>query len=274
MKEKKVKKQKLNTESTNEEQDQDQVQEVIDSKVDSRDVDTPKKKKTKEKPVKEPKAKKEKPIKEKKVKATKVKKEKPLKNREKWTNKYFKKFTGRAHDSFEDLMKEDFKNAMKRALLLSSIQKTDYEKPVIITIPDAYNQGGKVTYRLDVRKDGSQTLVYNQSLITILFFGKDSLFYYQANIDHRNGHIGYDISGEFNYFDVTHIETQLKYDNPDKPKYLTLDVEIGLVDGTIKPFHLRNHRIHDCYELPDLLTETEQEVLTLIKSRVRDSRAL
>jgi hypothetical protein len=266
MKEKKVKKQKLNTESEIKPQDPNQVQEVSDLKNDSHEVDTPKKKKVKEKKVKVQK--------EKKVKVPKKKKVKKLKNREKWTKKYFKKFSGRAEESFADLMKEDFKNAMKRAEILSSIQKTDYEKPVIITIPDAYNKGGKVVYRLDVKKDGSQTLVYDQSLITILFFGKDSLFYYQANIDHRNGHIGYDISGEFNYFDVTHIETQLKYDNPDKPKYLTLDLEVGLVDGTIKPFHLRNHRIHDCYELPDLVTETEYEILTLIKSRVRESRSL
>jgi hypothetical protein len=266
MKEKKVKKQKLNTESEINPQDSNQVQEVSDLKNDSHDVDTPKKKKGKEKKVKVQK--------EKKVKVPKIKKVKKLKNREKWTKKYFKKYSGRAEESFADLMKEDFKNAMKRAEILSSIQKTDYEKPVIITIPDAYNKGGKVVYRLDVKKDGSQTLVYDQSLITILFFGKDSLFYYQANIDHRNGHIGYDISGEFNFFDVTHIETQLKYDNPDKPKYLTLDLEIGLVDGTIKPFHLRNHRIHDCYNLPDLVTETEYEILTLIKSRVRESRSL
>jgi hypothetical protein len=269
MKEKKVKKQKLNTESEIDEQESNQVQEVSDLKVDSHDADTPKKKKVKVKKEKKVKA-----PKEKKVKDQKKKKEKKLKNREKLTNKYFKKFSGRADESFADLMKEDFKNAMKRAEILSSIQKTDYERPVIITIPDAYNKGGKVLYHLDVNKDGTQTLVYNQSLITILFFGKDSLFYYQANIDHRNGHIGYDVSGEFNYFDVTHIETQLKYDDPDKPKYLTLDIEIGLIDGTIKPFHLRNHRIHDDYELPNLLTETEYEVLTLIKSRVRDSRLL
>lgn len=269
MKEKKVKKQKITSQSNEEQQEQpqiNQVQEISDKEDVSKDVKNKKTKKEKEKKVKEKPAK--------KVKEKKAKKQKKLRNREKWTNKYFKKFSGRAHESFEDLMHEDFKKALARAQLLSSIQPGDYEKPVIITIPDAYNRGGKVVYRLDVKKDGTQTLIYNQSLITILFFGHDSLFYYQANIDHRNGHIGFDISGEFNYFDVTHMETQLKYDNPDKPKYLTLDLDVGLVDGTIVPFHLRNHRLHDCYELPDLLTETEYEILSLFKSKVRQSRTL
>jgi hypothetical protein len=213
------------------------------------------------------KAKKEKPVKVKKVDVAKENKK-----RQKFTSKYFKKFSGRSDLSYGDMLQADYKAAMKRAELLSSLKPGDYDSPIIITVPDAYNKGGKVTYRLDKKSDGSQTLLYDQALVTILFFGADSLFYYQANVDHRNGHIGYDVAGEFNYFDVVHMETSLKYDHPDRPKYITLDLEVGLSDGVIVPFHLRNHRIHDDYELPGLITENEQKVLDTIKEKVRNSR--
>jgi hypothetical protein len=215
------------------------------------------------------KGKKEKPVKVKKVNVAKENKK-----REKFTSKYFKKFSGRSQDSYADMLQADYNVAIKRAELMSSLQPGDYESPIIITVPDAYNQGGKVTYRLDRKPDGSQTLLYDQALVTILFFGADSLFYYQANIDHRNGHIGFDVAGEFNYFDVVHMETALKYDHPDRPKYITLDLEVGLADGVIVPFHLRNHRIHEDYELPGLITEQEQKVLDTIKNKVRASRIL
>lgn len=212
--------------------------------------------------------------KQKPVKVKKVNEAKALKKREKFTSRYFKKFSGRQHESYEDMLHADYQAAIKRAELLSSVKPGDYESPVIITVPDAYNKGGKVTYRLDKKSDGSQTLLYDQALVTILFFGSDSLFYYQANVDHRNGHIGYDVAGEFNYFDVVHMETSLKYDHPDHPKYITLDLEIGLADGVIVPFHLRNHRIHEDYNLPGLITAEEQQILDTIKEKVRNSRMI
>ena len=213
------------------------------------------------------KAKKVKPVKVKKVDVAKENKQ-----REKFTSKYFKTFSGRSDLSYADMLQADYKTAMKRAELLSSLKPGDYESPIIITVPDAYNKVGKVTYRLDKKEDGTQTLLYDQALVTILFFGADSLFYYQANIDHRNGHIGFDVAGEFNYFDVVHMETALKYDHPDRPKYITLDLEIGLSDGVIIPFHLRNHRMHENYQLPNVITESEQKVLDTIKEKVRNSR--
>jgi len=142
----------------------------------------------------------------------------------------------------------------------------------LITVPDAFDKDGRVNYRLDTREDGTHTLLYDQALVTALFFGHDTLYYHQANIDHRDGHIGFDVSGEFSYFDVVHMETSLKYDNNDKPKYITLDIEIGLSDGNKVPFHLRNHRIHDDYNLDTLLTPTEQKVLHTLKQKVRESR--
>ncbi|MDI6453719.1 hypothetical protein [Peloplasma aerotolerans] len=237
----------------------------------------PKEKKTKEpkeKKVKESIEKKVKETKEKKIKVPKEKKAKKIKDRQKWTSKYFKKFSGRASDSYDEMLHLDYDRAIERAKQLSSIMESEFDSPIVITVPDAFDKNGRVTYRLDKKEDGTSSLLYDQALVTILFFGDDSLFYYQANIDHRNGHIAFDIAGEFNYFDVVHMETALKYDNADNPKYITLDLEVGLADGTIVPFHLRNHRIHDGYDLPTLLTASEQKVLDAIKRKVRESRML
>ena len=70
------------------------------------------------------------------------------------------------------------------------------------------------------------------------------------------------------------METQLKYDHPDKPKYLMLDLEVGLSDGRMVPFHLRNHRMHEDYILPEILTQTEQQILDMFKSKVRKEKSI
>jgi hypothetical protein len=199
-------------------------------------------------------------------------KAKNVKNRAKYTSKYFKKFQGRSHGSYDEMIAKDYENFIQRAHELSSISEQDYHKKIMITVPDAFEPNSKVNYRLDKRADGKYTLLYDQALVTVLFFGDDSLFYHQANIDHRNGHIAFDVSGEFNYFDVVHIETALKYDRPIRPKYITLDVELGLSDGTIIPFHLRNHRMHEEYDFDGTLTKQEQVFLDTLKQKIRESR--
>ena len=202
----------------------------------------------------------------------KEKKAKNVKNRAKYTSKYFKKFQGRSHGSYDEMIAKDYEKFIQRAHELSSISEQDYHKKIMITVPDAFEPNSKVNYRLDKRADGKYTLLYDQALVTVLFFGDDSLFYHQANIDHRNGHIAFDVSGEFNYFDVVHIETALKYDRPIRPKYITLDVELGLSDGTIIPFHLRNHRMHEEYDFDGTLTKQEQVFLDTLKQKIRESR--
>ncbi|MBU1094478.1 MAG: hypothetical protein KKH01_08455 [Firmicutes bacterium] len=212
------------------------------------------------------------PVEEAKVKVPKEKKAKRPKNREKLTAKYFKKVSGKSIDSFNEMVQADYAKAIERAQQLSSIEKSEYSSPILITVPDAFHYGGKVNYRLDKKPDDTFTLMYDQALVYVLFFGKNSLFYYQANMNHINGQIASDIAGEFNYADVVHMETELKYDHIDRPKYITLDLEIGLVDGTIVPFHLRNHRVHQDYDLPSLLTQQEQLILGILKKKVRESR--
>lgn len=235
----------------------------------------------KEKVKKEPKQKKisgtkfeddeAKDIKKPKVKVPKEKKKKKV-VRSKLTAKYFKKFSGRSLDTYDEMVKADYENAIERAHQLSNIQKYDYSAPILITVPDAFKHGERVNYRLDQKKDGTYTMMYDQALLYVLFFGKSSLFYYKANVDHRTGNIASDVAGEFSYADVIHVETELKYDNIDRPKYITLDLEIGLIDSTMIAFHLRNHRLLQDYNLPGLLTEQEKQILSILKTKVRESR--
>lgn len=189
--------------------------------------------------------------------------------------KYFKRFQGREKTNYDEMIQGDYNRAIERAHDLSSMSKADYQnaQPILITVPDSYTDADRVAYRLDKLQDGTMTLRYDQSLVTSLFFGEDSLYYHQCNIDHRDGKIGFDVAGEFNYFDVVHMETAIKYDKPEHPKYIILDLELTLIDGTIVPLHLRNHRLHEGYELPGLLTEKEKLVLDQIKSRVRGRRS-
>lgn len=203
-----------------------------------------------------------------------MKKKKVVKNRAKYTSKYFKKFAGRSQATYEDMVNEDYKNVIKRALELSSLEENDYDSLMMLTVPDAFDHQSKVTYRLDKKEDDTQTLLYDQALVTCVFFGDETLYYYRANVDHRNGHIGHDISGEFSYFDVVHLETILKFDNINKPKYLTLDIEVSLSDGTMIPFHLRNHHLHEFYDMKEYLTPEEKEFLDQLKLKVRQSRNL
>lgn len=206
------------------------------------------------------------------MKEKKVKKHKnaTAKDREKLTAKNFKKVSGPSVDAYKEMVQADYVKIIERAHQLSSIDKNDYSAPIMITVPDAFYRGGKVNYRLDKKMDETFTLIYDQALVYVLFFGEKSLFYYQANINHIDGQIAADIAGEFNYSDVIHIETELKYDNNDKPKYLSLDLEIGLVNGTIVPFHLRNHRVHQDYKLSSFLTNQEQQILDILKKKVRE----
>lgn len=211
-------------------------------------------------------------IKKPEVREKKVKKEKKIKNRAKYTSKYFAKFSGRSHQSYDQMLKDDYDHIIKRALELSSINETDFNSYMMITVPDSFDQQSTVNYRLDKKEDGTYTLLYDQALVTVLFFGDDVLYYHQANVDHRNGHIANDVSGEFSYFDVVHMETELKYDRPIKPKYIMLDLEVGLADGTVVPFHLRNHRLHEEYHLDGVLTNEEKRLLDTLKQKVRESR--
>ncbi|MFP4177504.1 MAG: hypothetical protein ACLFTZ_01940 [Acholeplasmataceae bacterium] len=203
-----------------------------------------------------------------------MKKSKEMKNRAHAMKKFFKSYTGKEKSSIEHLIQADYDQIIERAEQLSSIDKSDYPSnaPIMIKVPDAFTKKDRVSYRLVHKEDKSTVLLYDQALVTTLFFGETSLFYHQCNVDHRSGSIAFDIAGEFNYNDVVHMETTLSLDQPENPKYLMLDLELSLIDGSVIPFHLRNHRLHESYELPSLLTDQEQMILDQFKHYIRGKR--
>jgi hypothetical protein len=196
---------------------------------------------------------------------------KKAQKRNKWAKKYFHKDTGKSKEDFHAIIKEDYEHAMERACEILSISRQQAARfsPVIITIPDAFGRKDKVSYRLDVNADGSTTLLYDQTLITVLMFTESSLLYYQSHINHETGQIGYDITGEIKFFDIVYVETELSFDNYESPKYSRLDMKLNLVNGQSIKLHLRNHRISLDYPLDQLLTTKEKQVIGLIKKSIR-----
>ncbi len=197
---------------------------------------------------------------------------KELKNRDRWVTKYFKKSLGQSDEKYEGFVDGDYEKAISRSLQLSSLEKKDYRSSVLIAIPAPFKENGDVKFRFDHKYDGTFTLNYNQALITILFFGAKSLFYYKVKMDHHTGNVKDDLTGEFNFADVVHLKTELRHENINRHQHLVLDIIISLSNGENISVNLRNHRIHANYNLTTLLTETETKTLDLIKKKVRDAK--
>lgn len=221
----------------------------------------------KKKKVKTPKK-----VKPKKYKESKDVAKKLFKHRLKFTRRFFRRLKSKAKGKIDILIKKDYFEAEKRAKTLLGITEKDYQQQILITVPDSFSNQENVKYHLEVQKDGPNKLYFNQAYVTVLFYGKKSLYIYQCNIDHRSGLIGYDRAQEFNYFDVISVETTVKYDNESKPKYSVLNAELTLSNNQKFLIHLRNQRIHD--QLPDqpLISEKEQKVLQMLKDRIRASK--
>lgn len=222
----------------------------------------------------------EKPIKikaPKKVKAPKYKEPKDIvkklfKNRVKYTNRFFSHIKGKAKGQIDILIKKDYFEAEKRAKALLGISEKDYQQQILITVPDSFTNKDLVKYHLEVSKEGPNKLYFDQSYVTILFYGKTTLFIYQANIDHRSGFIGHDRAQEFSYKDVVSIETIIKYDNDTHPKYSVLNAELTLSNNQTFLIHLRNQRLNDQTIDQAILSEKEQNVLQMLKERIRANK--
>lgn len=193
-------------------------------------------------------------------------------NRFKRVEQYFKKVSGGTAEDIHKIIHEDYDRAIKRAELMASIDRKSYDQPYVLLIPHQLEKGRKVSYRLDLLANGAQTLLYDQTLISVIFFGHETFYYYQSHIDHQTGEISLDLSGEFGYFDVVHVVTRLGYDNPQKPKYETLDLEIGLSDGAVVPIHLRSYRLQSDFKPEIFISEDELKIIDRLKKKVRESR--
>lgn len=213
----------------------------------------------------------------KKVKPTKYKEsqevsKKLFKNRVKFTNKFFGRLKGKAKGQIDVLIKKDYFDAEQRAKMLLGITEKDYHQQILITVPDSFTNKDDVKYHLEVTKDGPNKLYFDQAYVTILFYGTDALFIYQANIDHRSGYIGHDRAQEFKYEDVITVETVIKYDDDTHPKYSVLNAELTLSNNQKFLIHLRNQRLSDQSFEQSLLSDTERTVLQKLKDRIRASK--
>lgn len=190
-------------------------------------------------------------------------------NRPKWVKAFFKKNQGKSQNLMFEYMEKDHYRLLKRAHALLDITDKDYEKLFMIKMPDSFDNVHKVNYRLDINKEGKNTLLYDQAYINVLFFGEDTLYNYHANIDYNTGSIGFDGTTSFHYFDIVSIETKLAYDDPTNPKYSQFYIILNLSNNQQVTLNLRNHRLNASYQLPSLLTVQEERIIKLLREKMQ-----
>ena len=196
-----------------------------------------------------------------------------MKDRLKWFNKFFKKGTGEADPQFQVYRDEVHEIAFKRAFELLRIEEGDVslEQPIILLAPEQLDQRSKVRYKVVLEDEKVAELIYDQALITILMFGENSLFYYQANADYRYGLVTNDVVSEVNYLDIMSFQTSFEYDDLQDPLFEIVDLELFLYDGGVVPFNLRFRMFNGVME--DLvLSETEKLVLDKFHQVVRNKK--
>lgn len=189
--------------------------------------------------------------------------------RGKWVKSYFKKNDGLADPRMKELMDKDFAKMFKRAHLMLNITEQDYEKVFVLQMPDSYSNKNKVNYRLDKMENGSQTLIYDQAFLNVLFFGEDVLYNYYVNVDFNNGYMTNDHSIAVRYFDIVSIESKLTYDQMESPKYLQYHVILHLTNNQQITLNLRNQRLYGANVIPSLLTTQEQRIVKLLREKMQ-----
>jgi len=190
-----------------------------------------------------------------------------MKKRIKLLKKYFKKNTGKKDSEVSELIKNDLNNAFKRAETL--VATKDVSKPFILRGPNIYDENLK--YRLDRdNKDEEFNLEYSNSLITILFLGKNTLFYYQSEVDHINGLVNEEFTGEVKYDNVlnTELEIDNQVDRNHNPITSTVNLVLTLKNEAELVFNLRNHYEFNDDKYPEVLTEDEKYIVKTIKEAI------
>lgn len=192
-----------------------------------------------------------------------------MKTRLKLFKKYFKKNVGSVNQDVLTHIKNDYEQAVTKAKAFLQIENETVGGPITISVPDAYFGNKKVNFKNVLFEDKTNQVIYDQSLLTAIFFGEQHLYYYQSNIDHRVGLIDYDVAGQIPYDKIVHIQQLLSYDNPNNPTLQQLDIELNLVDGSVIPLRLRNKFLKfedDSKEL--VLTEKESALLKALKQAI------
>lgn len=195
-----------------------------------------------------------------------------MKNRIKLMKKYFKSKSVEEKELVTQYFEEDIQSVLDRAPILLGVLEEGVSKPLIIVTPNAFYEGGNIRFKVVRVSKDEHRIDFDQALVTSIYLTTESLYYHQASINHNNGLIDFDIAGELNLFDVTHIETILDYDNPVNPRISKLILRLNLVDGSDIEFYLRHHFLHEEYQLDSLITEDEAYIIDTIKTAIRNSK--
>ena len=196
-----------------------------------------------------------------------------MKERLKWFSKYFKKGTGQFDPQFQVYRDEAHELALTRAFELLSITNHDVqtENPIILISPEQLDMKSKVRYKVATLDDNTAELLYDQALITMLLFGEESLFYYQANADYRYGLVTNDVVGELNYLDIMNVQTSFEYDDLHDPLFEIVDLDLWLYDGSTIPFTLR-FRLFNGVSEEIILSDKEKLILEKLHRVIRTKR--
>lgn len=189
-----------------------------------------------------------------------------MKNRIKLMKKYFKKKKGPHNEEANTFVNNDLNLAVNRAKAL--LINEEVSEPFVLRGPNLYN--GDIKYRLNQNDKNDKFVVdYNDTLLTVIFLGAKKLHYYQAEIDHTNGNIDEEVSGEIKYENI--LSTEIEIDNNvsnNLPLLSVVNLVLTLENETEVVFNLRNHYNFDESNYPEVLTETEKYIAKTIKEAI------
>lgn len=190
-----------------------------------------------------------------------------MKTREDLFTRYFKK--NRADDLEKILVyiQDDTDKCIFRAHHLNNLEEGIFKDPIYIRVPDNFYDNNN--YKISVSKK-SQTIVYDESLFTAIFVDDQKLYYYQANVDHKRGLIAYEIAGEVLLKTIIHIQTVFDYNSENNVDFLSLDLILGIMDGSKLSFRLRNQFLNETLTTEEFLSIEEKKALEKIKNAVRN----
>lgn len=188
-----------------------------------------------------------------------------MKKRLKVMKKHFKKKKGNAKPKALEFVKADLDKAVKRskALLITN----ELSEPFVLRAPNFENENIKIRLYKD---EENQIVDYNNTLLTVLYLGKKKLHYYQATVDHLNGNVEEEVTGEVKYSNIisTELELDNNYETNNSPVLSVLDLILTLKNNEELVINLRNHYAFNEENYPDVLTSDEKYIVETIKEAV------
>ena len=154
---------------------------------------------------------------------------------------------------------ELFKN-----LSIEKLRSKYQTEPIEIVCPEVYPKMNSIVYRYFRYYNKTY---YSQVGYTWLFFGEKSMYYYHASVNHIYGYNGYEVSNEFDYKDIVSIKTAVNHENDIE----TFVVTLTLTNGEALNIALRT-RPNGSYESTHKLSEKEEQILSTIRSVIRNSK--